>query len=86
MSGTIAFIVAVTGLVGAVAGLLALFRKVAAVHVLVNSQLSRMVVRVEQLTRALQDAGIDVPDRPAVAPPHARRRPRGPGPSRGAGR
>jgi hypothetical protein len=33
------------------------------VHVLVNSQLSKMVTRVEQLTGVLQGAGLDVPDR-----------------------
>jgi hypothetical protein len=63
MSGVIALIVALTGLIGAVGGLIALLRKVQAVHVLVNSQLTAMMRRVDQLTGTLQDAGLDVPPR-----------------------
>jgi hypothetical protein len=47
-----------------------LFRKVQAVHVLVNSQLTKMVSRVEQLTGVLQGAGLDVPDRLTNGAPH----------------
>lgn len=67
MSGVIALIVAVAGLLGAVAGIIGLFRKVAAVHVLVNSQLTATMQRVEQLTGVLRDAGLAVPDRPGEA-------------------
>jgi hypothetical protein len=63
MTGVIALIVALTGLLGALGGLIALFRKVQAVHVLVNSQLSAMMQRVDQLTGVLQGAGLQVPDR-----------------------
>ena len=63
MTGVIALIVALTGLLGALGGLIALFRKVQAVHVLVNSQLSTMMQRVDQLTGVLQGAGLQVPDR-----------------------
>jgi hypothetical protein len=59
----ISLIIALTGLVAAAAALIGLFRKVAAVHVLVNSQLSAMMSRVEQLTGVLQGAGLDVPAR-----------------------
>ena len=64
LSGVVALIVALSGLVGAVGGIIALFRKVQAVHVLVNSQLSTMMERVDQLTGALHSAGVEVPDRP----------------------
>lgn len=63
MSATVALIIAMTGLITAVGGIVGLFVKVQAVHVLVNSQLSKMVTRVEQLTGVLQGAGLDVPDR-----------------------
>ena len=63
MSATVALIIALTGLITAVGGIVGLFVKVQAVHVLVNSQLSKMVTRVEQLTGVLQGAGLDVPDR-----------------------
>ena len=70
MSSTIALITALTGLLIAVIGLIGLFRKVQAVHVLVNSQLSKMISRVEQLTGVLQGAGLDVPDRLTNGTPH----------------
>jgi hypothetical protein len=41
-------------------------RKIAEVHVLVNSQLKRVLNRVDQLRGALQDADVDVPDPPAL--------------------
>ena len=63
MSGIIALIVALTGLIGAIGGLIALFRKVAAVHVLVNSNMKDLMQRVDQLTGVLQGAGLQVPDR-----------------------
>ena len=63
MTGVIALIVALTGLLGALGGLIALFHKVQAVHVLVNSQLSTVMQRVDQLTGVLQGAGLQVPDR-----------------------
>jgi hypothetical protein len=63
MSGVIALIVALTGLIGAVGGLIALLRKVQAVHVLVNSQLKTVMQRVDQLTGVLQGAGLQVPPR-----------------------
>jgi hypothetical protein len=70
VTSTIALIVALTGLISAVTGLVVLFRKVQAVHVLVNSQLTKMVSRVEQLTGVLQGAGLDVPDRLTNGAPH----------------
>jgi hypothetical protein len=48
----------------AVLGFLQLRRKVAAVHVLVNSQLTTVIDRVAQLTQALTASGIDVPPPP----------------------
>jgi hypothetical protein len=69
---SVALVISVTGLLSAIAGLVGLFRKVQAVHVLVNSQLSKMISRVEQLTGVLQGAGLDVPPRiinGAKAPP-----------------
>jgi hypothetical protein len=63
VSGVVALIIALTGLLGALAGLIALFRKVKEVHVLVNSQLSAMMQRVDQLTGVLQGAGLTVPGR-----------------------
>ena len=63
MSGVAGLVVALTGLIGAVGGLIALFRKVQAVHVLVNSQLHDMMQRVDQLTGVLQGAGLIVPPR-----------------------
>ena len=72
MNGIVALIVALTGLLGAVTGIIVLFRKVQAVHVLVNSQLSAMMKRVEQLTGVLQGAGLEVPKRlnSEGEPPH----------------
>jgi hypothetical protein len=64
MGGAVALIVAVTGLLGAAGGIIALFRKVQAVHVLVNSQLHEVLDRVEQLTGTLNAAGVDVPAAP----------------------
>ena len=64
MSGVIALIVAVTGLLGAAAALIALFRKQQQIHVLVNSQLHQVLSRVTQLTDTLNKAGIDVPAAP----------------------
>jgi len=63
VSGWIALIVALTGLLSAVAGIIALFRKVQAVHVLVNSQLKTVMQRVDQLTGVIQGAGLEVPGR-----------------------
>ncbi len=66
MTGVVALIVALTGLVGAVGGIIALFRKVQQVHVLVNSQLRTVLDRVDQLTGTLKDAGVTVPPRPGT--------------------
>jgi hypothetical protein len=63
VNGVVALIVALTGLLGALAGIIALFRKVAAVHVLVNSQLKTVMQRVDQLTGVIQGAGLEVPGR-----------------------
>jgi hypothetical protein len=59
----VSLIIALTGLLGAVLGIIGLFRKVQAVHVLVNSQLTAMMKRVDQLTGVLQGAGLEVPGR-----------------------
>jgi hypothetical protein len=69
MSGWVALIVALTGLIGAVGGIIATLRRVQAVHVLVNSQLTGMMKRVDQLTGVLQGAGLVVPDRLNGDPP-----------------
>jgi hypothetical protein len=58
---SVSLLVALTGLLSAIAGIAGLFVKVKAVHSLVNSQLDRMITRVEQLTGVLQGANIDVP-------------------------
>jgi uroporphyrinogen-III decarboxylase len=44
-------------------------RKIAEVHILVNSQLHAVLDCVTQLTAALADAGVDVPEPPTGAPP-----------------
>jgi hypothetical protein len=69
MSGVIALIVALTGLLGAAGTLVALFRKTSAVHELVNSNMRDMTKRVDQLTGALQGAGVDIPKRLNGEPP-----------------
>lgn len=50
--------------VTSVVGFLSTRRKVAEVHVLVNSQLHDVLDRVSQLTVTLEAAGVDVPDAP----------------------
>jgi hypothetical protein len=50
-----------------VVGFLSTRRKVAEVHVLVNSQLHDVLDRVAQLTGALEHAGVDVPPKPGEA-------------------
>jgi hypothetical protein len=67
---TTALAISLIGLASAIVGMIGLFRKVQAVHVLVNSQLTKMVTRVEQLTGVLQGAGLDVPDRLTNGMPH----------------
>jgi len=69
-----AVIVAITGLVAAVKGLMPLLHEqrkataaVAEVHDLVNDRLDRQITRNEQLTRALTAANVAVP--PADQPP-----------------
>lgn len=47
----------------AVFGYLQTRRKIAEVHVLVNSQLHDVIDRVSQLTKTLDDHGIDLPPR-----------------------
>jgi hypothetical protein len=46
---------------GSVLGYLGTRRKIAEVHVLVNSQLAAVVERVAQLTATLEQAGVAVP-------------------------
>jgi hypothetical protein len=65
---SIALAVSVITLATAVVGLVTVLRKVQAVHVLVNSQLSSVLGRVDQLTRALTNAGVDVPRSLPVPP------------------
>jgi hypothetical protein len=48
----------------AVAGFWQAIRKIAEVHVLVNSQLHQVLMRVTQLTGTLHAAGVDVPADP----------------------
>jgi sensor domain CHASE-containing protein len=67
-----AFVLAVTGLLGTLKGLLPLVREsrkqtkaIGEVHALVNNQLDAQLTRNEQLTRALTAGGVDVPERPA---------------------
>lgn len=64
-------ILTITGLVLAIAvsvmTLIRLFRterKIQEVHVLVNSQLSKVLARVTQLTSTLEEADIEVPESP----------------------
>lgn len=64
MSSAVAGVVAVATLITALLGIAGLFRKVKEIHVLVNSQLSQMMARVEQLTKAMEAAGMQVPPRP----------------------
>ena len=66
--GWAAIIIALTGLVTAVTGLLALFRRqgqlgtqVGQVHALVNNQLDRQLTYNQQLAAALTAAGVTVP-------------------------
>jgi hypothetical protein len=53
--------------VTSVVGFMSTRRKVAEVHVLVNSQLHDVLDRVAQLTLTLEGAGVDVPDPPTTA-------------------
>ena len=69
MSGWVALIIALTGLLGAAGGIIGLFIKVKAVHVLVNQNMTNMIQRVDQLSGALQGAGIQVPGRLNGEPP-----------------
>jgi hypothetical protein len=64
-------ILTITGLVLAIAvsvmTLIRLFRterKIQEVHVLVNSQLSKVLARVTQLTSTLEEADIEIPESP----------------------
>lgn len=81
MGGATALIIALTGLVGAVGGIIALFVKahatsvqvtqvhsqVTEVHSLVNNQLDRQLTYNQQLAAALTSAGVAVP--PQDPPP-----------------
>ena len=51
-------------LAGVIIGYAQTRRKVAEIHVLVNSQLHEVLDRVTQLTVTLEDAGVPVPDKP----------------------
>jgi hypothetical protein len=78
----VSLIVALTGLIGAVGGIIALFRgqqanhvetlaKVDEVHTLVNGAAGALTRRIDQLTGVLQGAGLPVPDRINGDPPPA---------------
>lgn len=55
-------ILSVTGIfVGAI--LFSMHREVRMVHVLVNSQRTELIARIDQLTSALDEAGVPVPDK-----------------------
>jgi len=53
--------VAVLTFLTAAVGFMMSFRRIQAVHLLVNSQLHDLLARVTQLTDALTAAGVDVP-------------------------
>lgn len=66
---------AVLGFLTSAAGFAVLFVRVQAVHVLVNSNLTKVMARLgieqdrsAQLTDSLKDAGVDVPDPPSPGP------------------
>jgi hypothetical protein len=61
VSSATALIVALTGLITAIGGILALLVQVRRVHQLVNNQLDRQLSYNGQLARALTSAGIPVP-------------------------
>lgn len=81
MAGVTALIVALTGLIGAIGGIIALFVKarttqaqvgqvqvqISDVHALVNNQLDRQLIYNQQLAAALTSAGVAVP--PQDPPP-----------------
>lgn len=46
------------------AGLFAGRRRLEGIHVLVNSNLKRVVTRVDQLVKVLKEHGIEIPDDP----------------------
>ena len=56
----VTFLTSVTGFLASIGNR----RKIAEVHVLVNSQLNTVLSRVAQLTGTLESAGIDVPPQP----------------------
>lgn len=83
MGGATALIIALTGLIGAIGGIIALFVKarstsaqvtqvkvmVGDVHALVNNQLDRQLTYNQQLAAALTSAGVAVPPQdPASSP------------------
>jgi sensor domain CHASE-containing protein len=77
ITATSTVVVALTGLVAAVKGLIPLLREsrkqtaaIAQVHTLVNNQLDRQLDRNEKLTRTLTAAGVAVPPTmPDIAEP-----------------
>lgn len=76
MSSIIATIVAATGAVAACATAYAALRKsrqnntaLQEIHVLVNSRLTAVLERVDQLTKTLEHAGIVVPIDPSTKTP-----------------
>jgi hypothetical protein len=62
MSSATALIIAVTGLITALGGILALYLQGRKTHALVNNQLDRQLTYNGKLARALTAAGIPVPE------------------------
>jgi hypothetical protein len=63
----ISMLAAAAGLAATVLGFINR-KKIAEVHVLVNSQLTEVLKRVSQLSHTLTNAGVDIPPPPAPPP------------------
>jgi hypothetical protein len=62
MSSATALIIALTGLVTAIGGILALYLQGRRTHTLVNNQLDRQLIYNQQLAATLVKAGLAVPE------------------------
>jgi hypothetical protein len=75
LAGSFASIVAAGGAVASVVGVIVALRRVAQVHVIVNSANTELRERVEQLAGALQASGVEIPKTPreqaSTPPPRA---------------
>jgi hypothetical protein len=64
LAGSFASVIAALGAVASVVGVIVALRRVAQVHVIVNSANTELRERVEQLAGALQASGVEIPKTP----------------------